>query len=280
MKLKKIHAFINISRPLNFTITFFSVMVGSILCISGEYSSLKILGASLSGGLTASAGNVINDIFDIEIDKISHPMRPLPVNKITPGEAAKYYSILVVFSLIISYLINIDAFIIVTGSSALLFLYSYKLKKFALTGNIVVAFMTGLAFIYGGVAVNNVSFAIIPAVFAFLINLIREIVKDIEDLEGDLKAGLSTFPHIYGIKAAKKIILIVSIILIIATFYPFVIRIYRIEYFIMVMAIVNPLIIYTLKSLYKDDSRKNLNKLSFILKLDMIFGLIAIFLGK
>ena len=56
-------------------------------------------------------------------------------------------------------------------------------------GNITVAFLTGLVFIFGGVVVENPSAAIVPAVFAFLINLIREIVKDIEDVEGDNKAG-------------------------------------------------------------------------------------------
>ncbi len=278
--MNKIKEFIKLSRPLNFAITFFSIIVGAILCVNGEYSQIKILFAALSGGLTASAGNTINDIFDIEIDKVNRPDRPLPANTLTPLEASYYYSILVVISFILSYLINIQAFAIVAGSTILLFLYSFKLKRYILTGNILVAFMTGLAFIYGGVAVNNFSSAIIPAVFAFLINLVREIIKDIEDIEGDIKSGISSFPHKYGIPATKRIILLTLVILIIATFYPFLTRVYRIEYFIVVMVVVNPLFVYTVKSLFEDDSQKNLNKLSFILKLNMIFGLTAIFLGK
>ncbi len=62
--------------------------------------------------------------------------------------------------------------------------------------------------------------------------------------------------------------------------YPFVYNLYAIEYFIVVMAIVNPFLIYIVKSLFEDDSVKNLNKLSNLLKLDMLFGLTAIFLGR
>ena len=68
-------------------------------------------------------------------------------------------------------------------------------------GNLIVSILTGLVFIYGGVAVNNPLAAIIPAIFAFLINLIREVVKDMQDVEGDLKQEMITFPGKFGFKA-------------------------------------------------------------------------------
>ena len=68
---------------------------------------------------------------------------------------------------------------------------------------LIIALLTGLAFIYGGFAVGNPVAAIVPAVFAFLINLIREIVKDIQDIEGDTKAGVITFPIKFGFKKSK-----------------------------------------------------------------------------
>ncbi len=129
-------------------------------------------------------------------------------------------------------------------------------------------------------SVNNYKAAIIPAVFAFLINLIRELLKDIEDIPGDNKLGIKTLPLKVGIQKTKHYLLIISAFLILCTFYPFITAQYKIEYFIFVMIVVNPILVYVVKSLFKDDSARNLNKLSFILKLNMIFGLTAIFLGK
>ena len=133
--------------------------------------------------------------------------------------------------------------VIVITSIILLFIYSATLKKLPLIGNITVAFLTGLAFIYGGFASGNPVAAIVPAVFAFLINLIREIVKDIQDIEGDTKAGVITFPIKFGFKKSKILILIITISLILYTLYPFITELYKIEYFIVVMVFVNPLLI-------------------------------------
>jgi len=116
--------------------------------------------------------------------------------------------------------------------------------------------------------------------FAFLINLIREIVKDMEDIEGDKQQGINTYPVSYGFKKAKMLVVFVTIVLIILTLYPFVVKLYAIEYFLVVMIFVNPLLVYIIKSLFDDDSNKNLNKLSNLLKLNMVIGLTAIFLGK
>jgi len=277
---KKFLAYIQISRPLNSLITFLVIIVASIISIDGTYSVLKIILAGLSGALTASAGNVINDYFDINIDKINKPTRILPSGKLSLKEAFAFYIILSIAALLISSFININAFITVFIALTFLFFYSYELKKVPLVGNIVVSTLTGLAFIYGGIAVNNVSFALIPALFALLINFVREIIKDMEDVEGDRKHGVNTYPVIHGFKKSKMIVVFVTSVLIILTLYPFVFNIYTIEYFLVAMIFVNPLMAYIIKSLFEDDSVKNLNKLSNLLKLNMVIGLTAILLGK
>ncbi len=277
---KKIFAYLKISRPLNALITFLVIIVASIISIEGSYSVLKIFVAGLSGALTASAGNVINDYFDINIDKINRPNRTLPKGKLTLKEALIFYFLLTVLALLFSVFISLIAFLEVFFVASLLFFYSYKIKKLPLIGNFVVAFLTGFAFIYGAIAVNNVRAAIIPATFAFLINFIREIVKDMQDIEGDKQQGIHTYPAVYGFKKTKTVIVFITVVLIILTVFPFVSKLYTIEYFLIVMVLINPLLVYILKSLFADDSVKNLNKLSNLLKLNMVFGLIAIFLGK
>jgi geranylgeranylglycerol-phosphate geranylgeranyltransferase len=240
---------------------------------------MNVFIAALAASLVMASGNIINDIYDIEIDRINRPSRPLPSGLIKNNFALFFYFILVLISLALSLLINQSAFSIVLISHLVLFLYSKYLKKVPLIGNITVAFLTGLVFIFGGVAVENPSAAIIPASFAFLINLIREIVKDMEDIEGDRMADLITFPIKFGFKRSKILILVITIFLVLFTLYPFLTKLYKIEFFIIVMILVNPILVYSIKILFENHSLKKLNKISILLKLNMVFGLIAIYFG-
>jgi geranylgeranylglycerol-phosphate geranylgeranyltransferase len=275
-----IKAYIIITRPANVIITFLVVMVGAFICVISDYSINKILLAALAAALTAASGNIINDIYDHESDKINHPERPLANGTITIQNAWIEYFILTLLAVAASSFINQTALAIVILTSFLLYLYSARLKKIPLLGNITIAYLTGLAFIFGGISVNNVHAAFIPAIFAFFINFIRELIKDMDDIEGDTKVGLQTFPKRFGMKVSILIIAFLTITLIAFTFYPFIKNIYSIEYFIIAMLLVNPVLVYFLKLLFKKDGDKNLNKLSNMLKLNMLFGLLAIYLGK
>jgi len=275
-----VKAYICITRPVNIILTFLVVIVGALICIITDYSIYKILLAALSAALTAGAGNIINDIYDKEADKINHPERPLAKGIISTQNTWIEYFILTLLAVVASYFINQTALTVVILSSVLLYLYSVRLKKIPLLGNITVAYLTGLAFIFGGIAVDNVRSAFIPAIFAFLINFIRELIKDMDDIEGDTKVGLQTFPKRFGIKVSILFITFLTFTLIAFTFYPFIKDIYTIEFFVLAMLVVNPILVYFLKLLYEKDAGKNLNKLSNMLKLDMLFGLIAIFLGR
>ena len=275
----KLTAIIHITRPVNFFITVASVFVAAFISSPEKIPILNVLLAALSACLTASAGNIINDILDIEIDKINRPTRPLPSGILTINEAYILFLICFVISGILVVSIGQIVVIIVLLSHLLLFLYSKYLKRIPLVGNITVAFLTGLVFIFGGVVVENPSAAIIPALFAFLINLIRELVKDMQDVEGDRAAGVITYPIKFGFQKTKYLITFITLILIPFTLYPFLTQLYEIEYVIIVMVIVNPLLVFILKKLFEDDSIKNLKKMSNLLKLNMVFGLIAIYLG-
>ncbi len=278
--MNKIYSYIKLIRPLNCLITALVVIVGGIISSeSSSFDNILIL-ASVTAAFAAASGNVINDYFDIEIDKISHPDRPLAAGKIMPSYAIKFYSILVLVALTFSFTLNIQLFVFTFSALAILFLYSIYLKKIPLVGNITVALLTALAFFFGGIAVNNAEAAIVPAVFAFLINLIRELVKDIEDIEGDKLNSVITFPIRFGMSATKYLIAFLIYVLIGFTFYPFINQSYKIEYFVLVMLIVNPLLIFVLKKLFVGGDKENYHQISSLLKLNMIFGLIAIYLGK
>ena len=276
----KILSYIKITRPINVLITFFVVVVAILISQKAQTDLFTILLASIAASLVTAAGNIVNDIYDIESDKISHPNRVLVLGKISEKEAWIEYIFLNSFSIIISVTLSAKLLIIVIATIILLYIYSSTLKKLPLFGNVTIALLTGLAFIYGGFASGNPVAAIVPAVFAFLINLIREIVKDIQDIEGDKSSGVITFPIRFGIKKSKILILIITISLILYTLYPFITELYKIEYFIAVMVFVNPLLILSLKILFDSKKENNLTVVSNMLKLNMVLGLIAIYLGK
>ncbi|HMN16704.1 MAG TPA: geranylgeranylglycerol-phosphate geranylgeranyltransferase [Ignavibacteriaceae bacterium] len=277
--LKKFSAYIKITRPLNTAITFCVVVVAILISQKYPTKISLILLASLTAALTAAAGNVINDLFDIETDKTAHPDRVLTKGTLTKTEAKSEYFLLNSIAAIIAVSLSTTPFVIVLLSISLLYIYSAYLKKIILVGNITVAALAGLAFIYGGVVANNPKAAVIPAFFAFFINLIREIVKDIQDIDGDKKQKIITFPVRYGIQPAKKSAAILIIILIAFTFYPFIFQVYKIEFFVIVMIFVNPVFIICVKNLLQKKAA-DIALTSNLLKLNMIIGLIAIYLGN
>lgn len=278
--VKKITAIIKIIRPLNCLIIFISTIAAGIISQSNDIIGYLLVIAAIAAVLTGAAGNVINDYFDYEIDKINRPDRVLPSGLLSKNQALVLYFVLVFISFCIGLYLNIESYSILVFSNVVLLIYSLKLKKVMLAGNVTVAFFTGLTFIYGAAVVNNVMCGIIPAFFAFFINLVREIIKDIEDIDGDVKQNIYTFPYLYGENKSNILILSLIILLIIITIIPFYLGLYKIEFFIIVMAVVNPLLVYTSKLIYDNKDTKKYNKASKLLKFTMVIGLIAIYMGK
>lgn len=276
---KQIGLYIKLIRPVNFIIAFVTIMVAGFICKSGNYNFSILIIAAFAGALTGAGGNVINDYFDYDIDKINRPNRVLPSGNLTKLNALIFYLILLFLIALLTINLNITSVIIVLVANITIFFYSYKLKGVVLVGNLVVSFFTGMAFIYGGAAVGNIEEAVVPALFAFNINFIREIIKDAEDAEGDFANGVVTFPIVFGIKRTKTLVFVLAIIMAIGTIIPYYAEIYKIEYFVIIMTVFNPLLIYSLKLLIKGNSIKIYGKVSMILKLLMVIGIIAIYLG-
>ena len=276
--MKNYKTFISIIRPVNCLITFSTIVVACFICAEPNILPIYLL-AGLSGALVNAGGNIINDYFDIEIDKINRPNRPLPSGDMSLKNALSLYIYTTLFAFVIVYEISIQAFSIVVITSVAMFLYSYKLKGIPLIGNIVISFFTGLAFLFGSVVAGNIYCGIIPAVFAFLISLMRELVKDIEDIEGDKSVRISSYPIKYGIDKSVKLISALGVILIIATTIPFLLKIYNWYYFIFVSLFVNGILVFVMRELKNNTSQSTLKKVSLLLKFGMVFGVIAIFIG-
>jgi len=266
-------------RPINFVITGVSIYVSCLLAGGTQSQFLAMLFASIGGAFIGGGGMVINDFFDIEIDRINKPNRPLPSGAIDKFDALMFYGGITGAGLIMSSYSTLTGFIIAFIAVAIIFLYSYHFKSTPLFGNLIVGGLTGLAFIYGGAAVGNIQKAVMPAVFAFLINVGREIIKDMEDVEGDSKNGAITYPIKFGMRKASILASVFLIAVIASTVIPYLNGLYGMKYFVTVNVGVNIVVAYVLFSLWKNQATKNLNLLSNILKWDMFVGLAAIYLG-
>jgi geranylgeranylglycerol-phosphate geranylgeranyltransferase len=151
-----------------------------------------------------AAGNSYNDYFDREIDRRAHPERPIPSGTITPYGAAFVAVVLFAVAAALSVFVNLLAVAIVVTSIFVMVGYERFLKAEGLAGNLAISWLTGALFLFGGAAVDGMNLAWILAVLAFLATLGREIVKDVQDMEGD-KGSRLTLPMRIGVRRAGLI---------------------------------------------------------------------------
>lgn len=277
--VRKIFAFIQLTRPLNGGITFLSVLVATVL-VRGSWVFSRVVLACLSAALVAGTGNALNDYFDLEIDRINKPSRPLPSGKAKPKEAVVLSIILFAIALGLAFLLGIPEVIIVSSAIVLLWAYAAVLKKEALIGNIIVSFLGGLAFVFGGIVVHARASCLIPALFAFLFHLGREIIKDVEDMKGDSALGIMTLPLKIGLRPALICAAVSFGVLAALSPFPFTFGLYRWPYFLIVFFGVDLVLLGLMVWLLIVPSPRNLSTASAVLKADMLIGLLAIFLGR
>jgi len=278
MTLKLFHALIILSRPVNVLIAFLTIIVAAKLA-GGLDPIGNVFLAAISASLIMVGANVINDYYDIEIDKVNKPSRPLATGQISGKQALAYCVVVFFIALLCAAFINLQMFLIAFIFSLLLIFYSYRLKRTILWGNLLVSLTTAMAFVYGGGAVNHYQETFFPAGFAFFFHLGREILKDIQDIEGDTRAGAITFPIKYGVQKSLILIMIDFILLVILTVIPYIFKIYSGIYFLIICVGIYPILIYVLHSFFKNPKPERIGFLSNLLKADMIIGLLAIYLG-
>jgi len=275
-KLTKIKAIFLLTRPVNVLIAVLSVFVAAF--ITGTIQPIEdVIIACISCGLIFAAANTINDYYDFLIDKINKPNRPLPAGLISPKITFVVSMIEYALGILLGGIISRDMFFMAAFFSALSFFYSANLKRTILWGNLAVSFSTAAVFIYGGMAVRRPIHTIIPAVFAFFYHFGREIIKDIQDMKGDSENAAGTFPVRFGIAPAVRLIRINFLLLTFLTTLPYWTKWYGLNYFLIVVLGMYPVIFYVLISIIRNTESKHLGFLSNLLKADMFIGLLAIY---
>jgi 4-hydroxybenzoate polyprenyltransferase len=252
----------------------------------------------LSTVLIAAAGYVINNIFDQDTDLENKPNNLIVGRSISETSAYNIYAVLNVTGVAIGfYLSNViskpgfaSIFILI---AATLYIYATSLKQMLLVGNFVVALLLsfsvviiGIFDLYPAITSENqqimaVLFSILLdyAVFAFIINFLREIIKDLEDINGDSNQGMKTLPIVLGSKRTSKLVFALSFIPIIS------LLVYIKNYFMAnnlqfaalysIVFVLAPLIYFSIKS-WESKNKKHFHKLSILLKWILLFGILSI----
>ena len=280
--MKTLFAYLELARPLNGIIAFISAWLGGMFASQatiGNLVDIRLWLVSIAAFVMLAAGNAINDYCDYNIDQINRPRRPLPSGRIRRVHALIFAIIFVSIGIWLGTLINRNA----TGIAILVCLalmsYAIWLKRLPFVGNLVVGGLTGLTFISGGVAIDAVQGTLIPAIFAFLFTTAREIVKDLEDTEGDLKNSVKTLAILNPQLAIKTAIGFMVLVILFSPI-PYLFAGYSWHYLFAVVLGVDLVLIGLAIRLLRDASRESCAAIQRWMKWDIFVGLGAIYLGR
>lgn len=246
----------------------------------------------------AAAGYIINDIEDLIADKINKPNRVIVGKFISEKNANNLFLGLnfigVVSGFVLAQFIERPSFFVLfIIASALLYMYATFLKKITLVGNIVVALLVGLSFFLVGIfelipvmTYENKAYQIFfldlirdYSIFAFMINLVRELVKDLEDVDGDYKIGVQSLPIVIGRDKATKVEFAVSLIPLMVIIFYLTRNLYTQPLAIgyVLLFIIAPLLYCSIK-LFSAETKAHYKHVSKVLKLVMLTGVLSLLL--
>lgn len=307
--MRLIAAFIKTTRPLNLffialtQFLFHQYIIHSVLIKAGQLPIINGLNYYLLTAASiciAAAGYIINDYFDVNIDQINKPSGNAIDSIISRRWAIAWHFALSTIGVLLSAYIWWRTrlwFIPLVNTICvmLLFGYSVSLKRKLLSGNILISLLTAwvililmLAEVWPGsghsqeIKVRIIRFGFLYAGFAFIISLIREAVKDMEDMQGDAKHGCKTMPIVWGVNATKVYVAVwLTVIIAAITILQFYVLQYKwwlpIAY--SVVLIILPLV-YFLYLLRKSKNEKDFLNLSSLAKFIMLTGILSMFFFK
>lgn len=273
-------AAVNLLRPLNLLLGALAVLISAAL-MPGWPAMSALLQAIVVVASFNGAANSLNDWYDYPIDRVNRPHRPLASGAL-PREAGWLLALIlfVAGALAAMQLAPAARHIAIYIVLPLLILYTPLLKGLPLVGNLVVAAILGLTFLFAGAAFGHLGIMWVPAGLAFGFNLLREVVKDVEDVAGDAWEGVGTFAVRFGTPAGIKMIFVLTIFLMLGSLLPYILGVYGVTYLAALIIGVEFPLLYTLIYLFKHPNPEGCSWVAKVLKVDIFLGLLAVYLSK
>ena len=270
---------VKLIRPFNITIAIFSSVIVFQLYPHSSINTLFQLILVLI--FYMAAGNILNDYLDIETDKINKPHRILVKYEINNYVILLLIAILFISGTMIAMMQSYTTFCIATYiAMPCIILYELIFKKIPLVGNIVISFLVGLVFIFIESGINgDIVYTWKIMFLAFGLNLIREIIKDIEDIKGDKKSYYATLPISIGVKKTIFLIRIISIVFIFFSVSPIYIFAYNFIYFPLIFFLIHLPLLYIMWRLDDNITSSEYHFFSSLLKAMIFCGVLIILLS-
>jgi geranylgeranylglycerol-phosphate geranylgeranyltransferase len=185
--------------------------------------------------LATAAGNTINDYFDIETDRINDPDRPIPRGAVAPRTALVLSIILFTATGALALVLPLLATAIALLNIALLIAYTEISKGLTRMGNAVVAYLGGSTLLLGGAAVGDNAASGILFLLAALATFSREVIKDVEDMEGDQREEITTLPLVVGEKRSLTLSAVFLCLMVVITPVPYLLGVFGVIYLVLMI---------------------------------------------
>lgn len=245
----------------------------------------EFLALLLSTSMVAAAGYIINDYMDVKLDLVNKPNRVIVGSTISRRWAMLLHFVLNVVAVLLALSISRKIALLVVLCAVSLWIYSQFLKKLYLVGNLMVAMLTSFTlwiiyFYNQSILINGIW---VYSVFAFVATLIREIIKDTEDMRGDMNFKCTTLPIVLGVRKTKEVILVLQLLLVAltlayCTFFGALSyssnKVFGIFIMYMLLLVVVPMFIQSWL-IKVADVKSDFSRLSLITKLVMITGILS-----
>lgn len=279
--LQKAAAMLRLVRPELPLSAGVCVVIGQVIGL-GAIPPQRLLLLGFALGLLLSASQMVfNDYFDLEVDRVNAPERPIPAGQVAPGEAVGLGGILAAAALVISTFLHPLAFWLSLAAWILGFLYNWRLKSAGLAGNLIVAANVGLTFLIGGVSVEQAANPLVWvfAAIAFTFDLAEEISGDAMDMEGDRARASRSLAIVHGRAAALRISAALFGLVILLTLVPLWLGETGPGYWVPI-AVMDGLIVFFASRLGKSRTREEGHRWMRRLYLSATLGLLAFVVGR
>lgn len=275
-----VFGFLRLVRVQNLLIVVLTQYLARVCLVGPRTAGLALLTdpqlflLSLSTVCIAAAGYIINDYFDIKIDIVNKPQRVIIGRYLHRRVAMTAHQVLNVVGCLIGLYLSHWVFVINVLSVSLLWFYSSHFKRQPFIGNLIVSFLTALSLLVLAVYYQrNADLLLSYAAFSFSLSLVREIIKDIEDVKGDARFGCRTLPIVWGIRQTKYL-LYGLIALFITTLFLLADSLdnARLGWIFMILLLPTTWLVYRL---VKADTKDDFSYLSNLCKLIMLMGVVS-----
>jgi len=259
----------------------FAVIVGEFVSRPPGIPVLQTALGFLTAFFLCAYSMTVNDIYDVEVDRVNQPNRPIPSGQISVAGATRLSVLLLVFGMAFSVLsLNAAAVGIAAAYAFLSWLYNWWAKKEGFAGNLIVASSLAIPFVYGGVVSGGSVFSsllLMMAFTSFFSGVGREVVKGIADVEGDAKRGIGSLARNMGLRASGTVGAAFFILAVITSWLPLLLGLANLIYIIGVW-IPDAVFVYLAVSIIRNSSPENAHAVKSRALAGMLAGLL-VFIG-